>query len=104
MRFLWVCAGFALSALVASPAAEADFAKLPPATKGGVDYAADIQPILSRNCYSCHGLEKHKAGLRLDSKTGALAGGDSGKVIQPGNSAESKLIHLVAGLDPDAVM
>src|SRR5450755_3936877 len=36
-------------------------------------------------------------GLRLDSRASALAGGNSGKVIVTGHSAESKLIQLVAG-------
>lgn len=74
------------------------------ATVGGVDYARDVQPILARHCYGCHGPEKQKAGLRLDDRAGALAGGDSGKVIIPGKSAESVLWHNVSGLDPDAVM
>lgn len=37
------------------------------------------------------------AGLRLDNRTDALKGGDSGPVIRPGNSAKSKLIHAVSG-------
>jgi hypothetical protein len=52
----------------------------------------DIQPLLSKHCYSCHGPEKQKSGLRLDRKADALAGGDTGKVILPGKSAESILI------------
>ena len=43
-------------------------------------------------------------GLRLDSKQAALKGGYSGPVIVPGNSAESKLVQLVAGLDAKIVM
>ena len=82
----------------------ADLTKLPAAYSGPVDYAQDIQPILSRHCYSCHGAEKQKSGLRLDRKADALAGGDTGKVILPGRSAESILIHNVAGLDPDMLM
>jgi mono/diheme cytochrome c family protein len=74
------------------------------APSADVDYARDVQPILARHCYGCHGPEKQKAGLRLDDRAGALAGGDSGKVIIPGRSAESVLWHNVSGLDPDAVM
>lgn len=44
------------------------------------------------------------AGLRLDNRADALKGGDSGTVIRPGNSAESKLIHLVSGLRKNLVM
>ncbi|MBI3877142.1 MAG: PSD1 domain-containing protein [Verrucomicrobia bacterium] len=96
-------AAFASSA-AAAPKAAVDISKLPPAASGAVDFARDIQPLFVKNCYSCHGPDKQKNGLRLDLKAAALAGGDSGKVIVPGKSAESKLIHLVAGLVPDTVM
>src|SRR6267142_5649017 len=44
-----------------------------------------VRPILAANCYSCHGPEKQKAGLRLDSRDLMMTGGDSGPVIVPGN-------------------
>jgi mono/diheme cytochrome c family protein len=81
-----------------------DLSKLPAVATEPVDYAKDIQPLLSKHCYSCHGAEKQKSGLRLDRKAEALAGGDAGKVILPGKSAESSLIHNVAGLDPEMIM
>ena len=44
-------------------------------------------------------------GLRLDHRLGALSGGESGSpALLPGNSAESRLVAYVAGLDPDVVM
>jgi hypothetical protein len=73
--------------------------KLPPPAEKKVAFVADIQPMLRTTCYSCHGPELQEGGLRLDVKKRALDGGDNGKVIVPGKSAESKLIHLVAGLD-----
>ena len=69
-----------------------------------IDFARDIQPIFAERCYSCHGAEKQKSGLRLDRKTNALAGGDSGKILQPHKSAESLLIKYVSGLDPEKIM
>ena len=52
-----------------------------------------------------HGSAKTKGGLRLDDAKSALAGGDSGPVILPGaKAAESKLLRLVAGLDPELKM
>ncbi len=72
--------------------------KLPPAASKKVDYRQDIQPLLSQNCYSCHGPEVQQAGLRLDLRHLALRGGDYGPVIKIGDSAASKLIHrLVDG-------
>jgi len=76
-----------------------DKSKLPPAsTKTGLTYAADIKPIFEKSCIKCHGPEKQKAKLRLDSLEAALKGGEDGKVIEPGKSADSMLIHNVARL------
>jgi hypothetical protein len=58
-----------------------------------VDYATDIEPIFRSSCYSCHGGEKPRAGLRLDTKAGALAGGASGQIIVPGNSQASPILE-----------
>jgi hypothetical protein len=74
-----------------------DLSKIPPAsTKQSVTYATDIKPILDKSCTKCHDGDKPKAKLRLDSLAGALKGGEDGKVIQPGNSADSMLVHNVA--------
>ena len=83
---------------------EVDFSKLPPAASAKVDFARDIQPLLADRCVKCHGPEKQKGGLRLDAKGLAMQGGDDGKIIESGKSAESRLIHLVAGLEADTVM
>ena len=83
--------------VVAIPFAAAQI-KLPPAASKKVDYKQDIQPLLSQNCYSCHGPDVQQAGLRLDLRQNALRGGDYGPVIKIGDSAASKLIHrLVDG-------
>ncbi|MEQ2007817.1 MAG: PSD1 and planctomycete cytochrome C domain-containing protein [Limisphaerales bacterium] len=81
-----------------------DLSKLPPTASGPVDFARDIQPLFAAKCYSCHGAEKQKGGLRLDIKVAALEGGDNGKVFIPGKSAESKLIHALAGLGETGIM
>ena len=86
-----------------SAAVDAD--KLPPAVVRPVNFAAEVQPILSKSCVSCHGAEKQKGGYRLDSPTAAVKGGESySPAIKPGDSAGSPLIHLVAGLVPDSLM
>ena len=71
----------------------------------GVDFVRDIRPIFEANCYQCHNAAKHKGGLRLDSKATAFIGGDSGEPsIVPLRPDNSKLIQLVRGDDPSAVM
>jgi uncharacterized membrane protein/mono/diheme cytochrome c family protein len=56
-------------------------------------FAGVVQPILQQNCVSCHGPQKAKAGLRMDSLAGLLKGGDSGPALRPGKSGESELIR-----------
>src|SRR5215216_4268088 len=78
-------------------AAEVDISKLPPPSdKPGLTYEKDIKPIFSKSCVECHGEVKPKGRLRLDSLEGALKGGVDGKVIQPGNSAKSSLVHGIS--------
>jgi hypothetical protein len=94
-------------ALMASvcAAADVDVSKLPPPASGHIDFARDIQPILADKCLSCHASDKKKSGLSLDSRADALKGGDNySPAIKPGQSAQSPLIHLVAGLVPDMLM
>ncbi len=49
----------------------------------------DVQPILAKHCYECHGEKKQRAELRWDVKAIALKGGEHGPAIVPGKSAES---------------
>src|SRR5687767_1101829 len=62
-----------------------------------IDFTRDIRPILAARCWSCHGDKASEGGLRLHNSKAALAGGDSGKAIIPGKSAESRLIKYVTG-------
>jgi len=74
-----------------------DPSKLPPvADAKDVSYAKDIKPIFQKSCFKCHGAEKQKAKLRVDSLEAALKGSENGKVIEPGNSAKSVLVHNVS--------
>ncbi len=63
-----------------------------------VDFVRDIQPIFQTSCTPCHFGEKPKADLRLDSKTLTL------KLIAPGKSAESRLVHRVLGANGEKRM
>ena len=60
-----------------------------------VDFNRDVQPIFSARCQGCHGAQQQMAGLRLDSGAAVLKGATDGMVIQPGKSAESRLIERV---------
>ncbi len=60
------------------------------------DFLRDVQPILVKNCTGCHGEAVQSSGLRLDRAADALKGGYSGRAIEPGDPASSKLIRMVA--------
>src|SRR5688572_7195414 len=65
-----------------------------------VDFMLEVKPILEATCVSCHGPEKPKGELRLDSRAGAIKGGDSGTALTPGKPQESKL-YTSTVLPPD---
>ena len=71
-----------------------------------VDYNRDIRPVLSRNCFSCHGPdeESRKAGLRLDVREGALAERKGVPAIVPGKRGESELYARLVTTDQDEIM
>ena len=74
--------------------------ELPASKSAPVDYAGQIKPILTRQCVSCHGAVKPRAGLRLDTLAGALKGGKNGPAVIPGRGEESHLISAVRGEGP----
>ena len=50
-------------------------------------FETEVRPLLAEQCFQCHGaaLETPFGGLRLDSREGLLAGGDSGPAVVPGD-------------------
>lgn len=97
-----------LSALAAgclATAADIDVSKLPPASsKKDLTFAKDILPIFQKSCVKCHGPEKQKGKLRVDTLEATLKGGENGESVIKGNSAKSTLVHTIARLDPDSSM
>ena len=107
LTLIAACVSFLLPSVAAEKGKPTiDTSKLPPAsTRTGVTFAADIKLIFEKSCVGCHGPEKQKAKLRLDTLAAALKGGEDGKVVEPGHSADSVLVHNVAHLgDPDDFM
>lgn len=79
----------------------------PPTTTSAIDFNRQIRPILSDNCFACHGPDEsaRKAKLQLDLKDAAFKGGKSGDPsIVPGKPDESELIKRITSTDPDEVM
>jgi hypothetical protein len=67
-----------------------------------VDFVRDVQPILARKCFACHGRdEEHReAELRLDRRADAV----ESEAIVPGKPDASELIRRILSTDPDEIM
>lgn len=73
------------------------------AAEGELSYDRDIRPILSENCFSCHGFDdkKREADLRLDTRAGAI---DEGNAIVVGKADESLLVKRIQSTNAEEVM
>lgn len=72
------------------------------ATAASVDFDAEIRPVLSQNCFKCHGPDAaaRKSGLRLDQRSEAIKPGKSGRTpIVPGQPDQSELIARIGSAD-----
>jgi hypothetical protein len=67
-----------------------------------LDFNRDIRPILSENCFYCHGQDgqKREADLRLDDRQAAI---DSGAIV-PGDPGASTILGRIHSTDPDVLM
>jgi hypothetical protein len=72
-----------------------------------VDYRSQVLPILSENCFNCHGPDSgtRKGGLRLDRREDALRPAESGEIaIVPGRPDSSSMIARMTSHNPDEIM
>lgn len=81
--------------LLTFPAFAADAPKLP--TPQEIEFfETKVRPLLAEHCYSCHGPKKQMGGgLRLDSRSGMLKGGDGGSALSPGKPDQSPMIRAI---------
>jgi len=69
-----------------------------------VSFQRDVAPILQQRCLKCHNDRDHRGGLSLQSADALLKGGDSGKVIEPGDVDSSYFLDLLLPTDGAAEM
>lgn len=87
-----------------SDAATPDPVTLPPPAARPVDFVREIKPLFEASCIQCHAKGKDKGGFSLETREALLKGADDGPVAAPGQSGQSMIVKMVAGVDPDNVM
>ncbi|HEV8003348.1 MAG TPA: c-type cytochrome domain-containing protein [Planctomycetaceae bacterium] len=93
----WVTAASALAwCLLAPPQAFPDDNKSAVAKGPKVTYEDHVKAIFREKCFACHNTDKKTAGLDLTNYAGAMTGGGSGPVINPGSAGDSYLFSLVS--------
>src|SRR5437762_13898079 len=94
-----------LTLLAAFPAATTMAAAATQAASEPVDFSAQIRPIISSKCFSCHGPDEsaRKAKLRLDLRDEAIKGRKGVRAIAPGDLDKSELVRRITTTDPDDI-
>ena len=106
-RFLYLCA---VCSILCVPPAFVVGDDLPPGQENIPDAAAleffeaRVRPLLIQHCYECHSQQDVNGGLRLDTRDGVIAGGDSGPVVTSGDPDHSLLIEAVRYKNRDLQM
>ena len=96
----WAASVLVLGAMIAPSARAADAKDAPK-----IDFAKQVRPLLAENCYKCHGPDKKKGDLRLDSPDAITKGGSEGKAIEKGAPEDSPLyLRIVLPTGHDDIM
>src|SRR3954465_1509216 len=97
-----ICSLFAVGLITLAPAVLV----IDPPSSGKIDYTRDIRPILSDNCYSCHGPDEaeRKAKLRLDTREGLFNQHEDVTPFVPGKLETSEAWTRIISTDPEEIM
>lgn len=64
-------------------------------------FLTKVWPIIDKNCTGCHGADKQKGKLRLDTRDGWIAGGEDGKIVVAGSPDKSDVILAIKYMAKD---
>lgn len=81
--------------LASAGAAAQEMPAVVPTAEGIEFFETNVRPVIAEHCIECHGPEKQKSGLRLDTREGFLKGGEHGPVAQAGNPGASLILHAL---------
>ncbi len=100
-RSLLLAIGVAVSVWLPPQATSAADEIVTPAARAPVDFNRDIRPLLSENCFSCHGPDSahREADLRLDQEQAAKGDREGSPVVVAGDSAASELITRIESVE-----
>ena len=93
MRWTIVIAAAAVSLAGMQARVSADEAK--PSPEALEYFEKHVRPLLATHCYECHGEQKQRGGLRVDSREFLLKGTDNGPALAPGKPENSRLIEAI---------
>ncbi|MDG1853673.1 MAG: PSD1 and planctomycete cytochrome C domain-containing protein [Verrucomicrobiales bacterium] len=104
MAFFLIWQAIAMLVISLGFAAPPTSREMPDLINEKIDFAADIKPILQKNCTKCHSNGKSKGGFSIDHVHSVEAGGDSGPAIVKGKGSASLLVKLLLSNDSDEFM
>ena len=96
---------FLFSAVCGSPFAGEVSAQDKKPTAAAIQFfESKVRPVLVENCFECHADKKHRGGLKVDSLSALLEGGDQGPAIVPGHPEKSLLVKAINHESPQLKM
>ena len=99
LALLFLCLAAAAPVLRADEPVKDQTAEFKATPEQEAFFEQKVRPLLAARCFECHGDKKQEGGLRLDSRTLATKGNESGPAIVPGKPEQSRLVEVIGYQD-----